>query len=772
MHKTREYLLVAVGVMMLAAVAVEAWGQEAPATPAVIPPNTNNLPKVMLIGDSITSAYWGTVAKALEGKAVVTLIQAKSTVLAVKDIDGTLGDTKWDVIHFNWGVWDMYGWTNDPTDRSPAMYAQRLETLVVRMKKTGARLIWATTTPAPPKPEITMLKQWKKEVVIDQDLERQYQEAALQVMKKHDVQVNDLYALLKPRQSEFQADDNVHMSGAASALMAGQAAECILKCLNSAMEKRNGESKLPRVLLLGDSISGGYAGQVNLNGKALAVRCGNGGPSTVGVKYLDEVLQQLGDEPWDLIHFNWGLHDMTFQTRFAPEERGIDQYAARLEQLVVRLKKTGAKLIWATTTPWCPEPYDYAAKSLGVKLQYSAEEEKQWKDAALNVMKKHDIPVNDLHALLLPNLNDYLNKPDDIHFNRKGDEAMGRKIAVVIGESLQLDLAQGAGQKQPQQKPVDMKKPVKIYLLSGQSNMTGRGNLGDLNKPAAEQQATLVRYIMDPQNVEKYKSLYEEDERKNLKWAVRDDVFITMGDWPHDGSKERGKHGGLGPYYGGRGNSGFGPEMPIGHALGDFHAEPVLLVKVSFGGNSLAVNFRPPSSGGTLGDKYPLVIKAVADAIEHLAEIVPGYQKETGYEIAGFFWNQGEHDGSPEFSTEYEKNLANLIKDLRKEFKAPGMKAVIAVTGFGGRDPKDPKTGAAPKGYENQLKVIAAQLAVPLRSEFNGTVATVETRDFWRSQEPFGGNNQGIHWNGNGESYWLMGEAMGLAMVELLKNPK
>ena len=223
--------------------------------------------------------------------------------------------------------------------------------------------------------------------------------------------------------------------------------------------KRNGESKLPRVLLLGDSISGGYAGQVNLNGKALTVRCGNGGPTTVGVKYLDEVLQQLGDEPWDLIHFNWGLHDMTFQTRMAPEERGIDQYAARLEQLVVRLKKTGAKLIWATTTPWCPEPYEYAATRLKVKLQYSAEEEKQWKDAALNVMKKHDIPVNDLHALLLPNLNDYLNKPDDIHFNRKGDVAMGRKIADVIGECLQLDLGEGT--------PADPAsiKDIKAYCL-------------------------------------------------------------------------------------------------------------------------------------------------------------------------------------------------------------------------------------------------------------------------------------------------------------------
>ncbi|MCX6903503.1 MAG: hypothetical protein NTW03_08505 [Verrucomicrobia bacterium] len=315
-------------------------------------------------------------------------------------------------------------------------------------------------------------------------------------------------------------------------------------------------------------------------------------------------------------------------------------------------------------------------------------------------------------------------------------------------------------------------KPVKIYLLSGQSNMTGRGSLGDLTlkTPAADQKATLLRFIMEPQNVEKYKFLYKDVEKKGRTWTVRDDVFITMGDWPHDGKADHGKHGGFGPGYGGFRNKGFGPELGIGHVLGDFHDEPVLLVKVSFGANNLAVNFRPPSSGGTLGDKYPLVVKALKEAIEHLPEIIPGYQKETGYEISGFFWNQGEHDCTPEFSAEYEQNLANLIKDLRKEFNAPGMKAVIEVTGFGGRDPKDAKTGAAPKGYENQLKVIAAQLAVPLRPEFRGTVATVETRDFWRAQEQFGGNNQGIHWNGNGESYWLMGEAMGQAMGDLLKK--
>ena len=229
---TRSLRLAAVSAVMFATAAF-AFEKDKPAKPPVIPPNTNNLPLVLLIGDSISGGYYPLVAKALAGKAVVAKSSdnGESTAVGVIKIDGWLGDTKWDVIHFNWGVWDMYGWQYASDDRSPAMYAQRLETLVVRMKKTGAKLIWATTTPVPPKAEGTMLKRFKKEVVITPELELQYREAAWTVMQKHGVQINDLYAVLKPRQSEFQAEDNVHFSGAGSGLMAQQVADAILKSL-------------------------------------------------------------------------------------------------------------------------------------------------------------------------------------------------------------------------------------------------------------------------------------------------------------------------------------------------------------------------------------------------------------------------------------------------------------------------------------------------------------------------------------------------------------
>jgi acyl-CoA thioesterase-1 len=210
-----------------------AWEKDRPAKPPVIPPNPKALPLVLLIGDSISGAYQPTVSKELEGKAIVAKSgdNGESTAVGVIKIDGWLGDTKWDVIHFNWGLWDMYGWQYAADDRSPAMYEQRLDQLVKRMKKTGATLIWATSTPTPPKPEKAMLKRWQKEVVIPQELETQYREAALRVMKKHGVQINDLHACILPHVKELQPEGDVHFKPGGNVLLGKQVAESIRACL-------------------------------------------------------------------------------------------------------------------------------------------------------------------------------------------------------------------------------------------------------------------------------------------------------------------------------------------------------------------------------------------------------------------------------------------------------------------------------------------------------------------------------------------------------------
>ena len=107
--------------------------------------------------------------------------------------------------------------------------------------------------------------------------------------------------------------------------------------------------------------------------------------------------------------------------------------------------------------------------------------------------------------------------------------------------------------------------------------------------------------------------------------------------------------------------------------------------------------------------------------LKNLKTHFPAYDGK-GYEIAGFGWHQGWNDGlKKEWVAEYEENLANLIRDLRDEFSVPNMPAVIAVSGFGGRKQK----------IDRRLGIIAAQHNVAKLPEFAGTVASVETRDFF-----------------------------------------
>lgn len=179
------------------------------------PTKAPSLPNILLIGDSISGGYEKQVKQALQGKANVVKNEgnAEWTGTGLKKIDSYLGDTKWDIIHFNWGLWDLYGWRYHDEDRSPEAYAKRLDQLVSRMKKTEAKLIWATTTPVCPGPEQTMLKQFKKEVVITPEQQAKYNEAALEVMKKHGVEINDLHGYILPTLAQHSPEpDDVHFN--------------------------------------------------------------------------------------------------------------------------------------------------------------------------------------------------------------------------------------------------------------------------------------------------------------------------------------------------------------------------------------------------------------------------------------------------------------------------------------------------------------------------------------------------------------------------------
>lgn len=193
------------------------------------------LPNILLIGDSISGGYEKQVKQSLKGKANVIKNEgnAEWTGTGLKKIDSYLSDTKWDIIHFNWGLWDLYGWSYHKEDRSPEAYAKRLDQLVTRMKQTGAKLIFATTTPACRDAEKTMLQKFKMEVIITPEQQAKYSEAALEVMKKHGVEINDLYAYILPTLDKHSGGpDNVHFTGSGN----GHLAKKVIATLEEALK--------------------------------------------------------------------------------------------------------------------------------------------------------------------------------------------------------------------------------------------------------------------------------------------------------------------------------------------------------------------------------------------------------------------------------------------------------------------------------------------------------------------------------------------------------
>ncbi|MDP6636371.1 MAG: DUF1080 domain-containing protein [Phycisphaerae bacterium] len=193
----------------------------------------DQLPKVLIIGDSISLAYTPCIVESLKTQAVVKHCPANAgpTMRGVKNIDKWLGDAKWDVILFNFGLWDMYGWRYEKVDRSPPAYEKRLDTLAIRLKKTGAKLIWATTTPACPDAER------KCKVKVDPATEKKYLDAALRVMKKHNIAINDLHTFMKPKRKQYAlADNDVHFKKDGNRLLGEQLAKQIRSMLSGSAE--------------------------------------------------------------------------------------------------------------------------------------------------------------------------------------------------------------------------------------------------------------------------------------------------------------------------------------------------------------------------------------------------------------------------------------------------------------------------------------------------------------------------------------------------------
>ena len=184
---------------------------------------------------------------------------------------------------------------------------------------------------------------------------------------------------------------------------------------------------LPHVLIIGDSISIGYTlptrallqGKVNLHRIPT-----NGGPTTKGLMEIDK---WLGKRKWDLIHFNWGLHDLKYMgkdgTNLVPKEKGgvvqvpLADYEKNLEKLVGRMKKSAKQLVWRNTTPI---PLGSRARYVGDAVKYN--------QAAARVMKKHKIPTLDLFSPSKQNMKDWM-RVANVHYHPDGSQALAELVA-------------------------------------------------------------------------------------------------------------------------------------------------------------------------------------------------------------------------------------------------------------------------------------------------------------------------------------------------------
>lgn len=182
---------------------------------------------------------------------------------------------------------------------------------------------------------------------------------------------------------------------------------------------------LPRVLLIGDSISMGYTLPVRalLKDRANVHRIPqNGGPTKTGLARLDA---WLGSGPWQVIHFNHGIHDVKIMPDGRPQVSPAD-YEANLRAIVARLKTTGARLIFALSTP-IPDNLRSGSRRFASEIEYNA--------IASRVMRENGVAINDLHALVLPRFPE-LQVPGDLHYKPEGSAFLARHVAAAIAAVL------------------------------------------------------------------------------------------------------------------------------------------------------------------------------------------------------------------------------------------------------------------------------------------------------------------------------------------------
>ena len=352
-------------------------------------------------------------------------------------------------------------------------------------------------------------------------------------------------------------------------------------------------------------------------------------------------------------------------------------------------------------------------------------------------------------------------------------------------------------------------KPVKVFILAGQSNMEGKGKIDPL----------LNHQIIAPETKDFFAHLH-----KDGKYIERDDVWINY-------LERRGK---LTVGYGSPGCIGL--ELEFGHIMGNHYDEPVLLIKTAWGGKSIGRDFRPPSSGlqskekidefvgnmvkrdynnlirkawdqakkdnpkitrreieeksdasleaihkakgegyrkevvESYGHFYRLMMSEIKTTLSELKTRFPDYDGR-GYDITGFVWFQGWNDMYNGFQDEYAKNMENFIRDVRKDLARPNLPVAIGIMGQNGFKPA--------KG--NMAIVKTAQAAMNDVPAFKGNVKAIPTDIYWdkRADEAYPtwrdnfeewvkiGSDRPYHYLGSTITFTKIGRALGQEMLQL-----
>ncbi len=342
---------------------------------------------------------------------------------------------------------------------------------------------------------------------------------------------------------------------------------------------------------------------------------------------------------------------------------------------------------------------------------------------------------------------------------------------------------------------INAKKPLRVFILAGQSNMEGHGNV-KLTESAVEQMKKNNTYDRDKNNYLDYlaKQSDKKDTYKHLldgdgQWAERDDVWFI---WQRAGREDGEIKSKLTVGLGAAGSPKIGPELQFGHIMGDSFEEPVLLIKTAWGGKSLAIDFRPPSAGlpavevlqtrldrinennkknnrdpltmeqmtGSYGHYYRLMIDEVDETLKSLKAKFPEYDESQGYGVTGFVWFQGWNDGqSEELASEYTETFKHLVHDIRKEYGP--IPVVIGSSGFAKNAP------SRSDGWVNRLRdhVEPAQIAAAKQLD---DVECFETGDCLIPHEDRTSNRGIHHWFNSAETYFLIGKGLGNTMKSLL----